>query len=241
MTVQSEDRRISGGRIDARTEDTRVALIAAAERLFSVRGIGAVSMREISREAGQRNTNSLGYHFRDRQGILTAVVSKHVRDIDRYRHALLDHFETTAERSLRPLLTALVLPIASKLRDPDGGPEYLQIAAELMNRPERERQADPISVSHPGGSMARWGELAIGVAPDYDEISSPSSRRVAVVRFVYLELGRRAREEQAGEGDPAATSWLIDQAAALYTVEASTDTKELHDGAVMRGNSSSPD
>jgi AcrR family transcriptional regulator len=39
------------------------ALISAAERLYAERGVDAVSMREITREAGQKNSSAFQYHF----------------------------------------------------------------------------------------------------------------------------------------------------------------------------------
>jgi hypothetical protein len=38
---------------------------------------------------------------------------------------------------VRDLAAALALPQAAKLDDSDGGPEYLQITAEVTARPER--------------------------------------------------------------------------------------------------------
>src|SRR2546423_7138349 len=117
--------------------DTRGALIGAAEQLFAARGIDGVSLREITRAAGQRNTGALQYHFGDRDELLRAVLEKHQRDIDIHRHALLDNYELAGRDDLRALAAALVLPLVSKLGDENGGRDYLQIVAEIVNRPER--------------------------------------------------------------------------------------------------------
>ena len=62
------------------------SLIAAAERLFAARGIDGVSLREINREAQQRNTTSLQYHFGDREGLLRAIMAKHGKQVARRAH-----------------------------------------------------------------------------------------------------------------------------------------------------------
>jgi AcrR family transcriptional regulator len=65
-------------------------LMATAERLFAAEGIDAVSLRQITREAGQRNVMALQYHFGDREGLLVAVIDKHTRPMSVRTHELLD-------------------------------------------------------------------------------------------------------------------------------------------------------
>ena len=117
----------------------RIALTSAAERLFAARGISQVSLREINRESGARNAVALQYHFKDREGIVRAVIDKHYPTVERHRHELLDLYEKAGRPDLRVLSAALVLPSAAKLYDPDGGAEYLQISAEFVNQTGRTR------------------------------------------------------------------------------------------------------
>ena len=114
-----------------RLADTRERLIAAAEELFGANGIEAVSLREIVRAAGARNTTALQYHFGDRAGLVRAVLERHHLDVDTRRHALLDAYEADGEPDLWALARALVQPLAAKLAEPEGGAAYLQIMAEL--------------------------------------------------------------------------------------------------------------
>jgi len=117
-------------------QDTRARLITAAEQLFAERGVDAVSLNEINRAAGQRNASSLQYHFGDRAGLLKAVMDKHGPDVDARRDVLLQQYRDAGQADLRALAAALVLPLAAKLSDPDGGREYLRTYAELVNRPD---------------------------------------------------------------------------------------------------------
>src|SRR5437763_8135949 len=120
--------------VERSQETTRARLINAAEELFAARGIEAVSLREINRTSGARNAIAVQYHFEDRAGMVRAVLQKHRPDIEARRHALLDQYEADGAHDLRRLAAALVRPWAAKLADADGGPEYLQIQAELLNR-----------------------------------------------------------------------------------------------------------
>ena len=96
-------------------------LISAAERLFAEHGIDGVSLREINRAAGAKNASALQYHFRDRDGLLRALIAKHRRDVEARRHAMLDAYEAEGRDDVRALAGALVRPMAAKLSDPDGG------------------------------------------------------------------------------------------------------------------------
>ena len=113
-------------------EDARRRIVAAAERLFAEHGIDGVSLTEINTAAGQRNNSAVQYHFGDRDGVLTAILEKHQPGIDDHRARLLDEASAAGKPSIEDIAPALVAPLAAKLADPDGGPEYLQIQAALL-------------------------------------------------------------------------------------------------------------
>lgn len=111
---------------------TRAKLLGAAERLFAERSIEGVSLNEISRAAGQRNSTVCQYHFGDKQGLLQAILDKHVPGIAARREAMLEALARTRRASLRALVQALVRPVAEKLHDPDGGRDFIRINAQLI-------------------------------------------------------------------------------------------------------------
>lgn len=211
------------GSADAPTE-----LIAAAERLFSARGIDGVSLREITREANQRNTTALQYHFGDRDGLLRALVEKHMDTVAVRRAALLDNLEGRSGHTARDAASILVQPLISKLVSDDGGPAFLQIGAELLNRTQRN-----IDASEPVGpiiydslnSLDRWSETFETVMPP-GATGAPLHRRFAVIRFAHIEIGRRARVGPP-INVPLFTSQLIDMVAGLLTAELSPETLRL--------------
>jgi AcrR family transcriptional regulator len=202
----------------ARTVDTRERLIAAAEELFATQGIEAVSLREIVRASGARNATALQYHFGDRAGLVRAVLEKHHLDVDARRHALLDAYEATGRDDVRALAQALVEPLAAKLAD---GPPYLQILAELMNRPRP--MLDPAVFDDPADSMFRWREL---VAPLLSEEALRLHRRFVVLRLAVVELARRA-DSGPHTDDRLFVSHLVDLVTALLEAPVSDRTLEL--------------
>jgi AcrR family transcriptional regulator len=200
---------------------TSERLITAAERLFAAHGIDAISLREINRAAGARNGSALQYHFRDRDGLVRAVMAKHHRDVEARRHAMLDAYEADGRSDLRALAGALVRPLAAKLGDPDGGAEYLQIHADVINRPRP--MIDPAALDDPTSSMFRWRTL-VGALLEDD--ATRLHRRFVAIRFAAVELARRARTAPHTD-DRLFTSHLVDLVQGVLAVPLSDETRRL--------------
>lgn len=199
--------------------DTRPNLVAAAEQLFADRGVEAVSLREIAREAGTRNVMAVQYHFTDRTGVLAAIAAKHLPEVDARRHALLDAAEGDSPPSARAMAAALVRPLAAKLADDDGGPAFLRIQADLLNRPVPAFDF----TGGPSSSMQRWRDL---VEPLLDPVAVALHSRLAAIIYTAVELGRRAASAPHTD-DRLFTSHLVDTVAAMLTAEPSAETRSL--------------
>ena len=203
-------------------DSTRERLISAAERLFAERGVDGVSLREINRASGARNTIALQYHFEDRVGLVRAIFDKHQPDVESRRNALLDQYEAPGQPDLRVLAGALVRPVAAKLADPDGGPEFLQIYAEVLSRPPLAAAAayweEPAS-----SSLHRWRALAETLL-EADAVRL--HRRFTAIVHTAIELGRRARSGPHTD-DRLFTSYLVDIVAAILSAPTSEETRRL--------------
>jgi len=210
------------------SEDTRLKLIRAAEELFADRGIGAVSLREINRHAGQRNASALQYHFGDRRSLVAQILERHHAAVEPRRHALLDQYEA-GPRELRRIAQALVVPEASKLADADGGCAYLRIMAQLVQRPDL--RFDPSDPQHPQGSLNRWRRLVEEWIPEV--AVRRLHRRFTAIRISFTELGRRA-ERSTRRDDALFVSHLIDVVTAILAAPVSSETEELARTAAAR-------
>jgi AcrR family transcriptional regulator len=204
-------------------EETRRDLVTAAERLFAARGIDTPSLREITREAGQRNTSALQYHFGDREELLRAVLAKHERDVDRHRHAVLEQHALNGDTELGSLAGALVLPYVAKLDDADGGREYLQVVGEVIARPARFAAVLPSVTTSP--SMVRWSRAVEPLLPP-EAVGRPLHRRFAAIRFAHGELASRARERSRGD-HRLFTSHLVDLVTSVLAAPVSASTQRL--------------
>jgi AcrR family transcriptional regulator len=204
-------------------EAARRDLIAAAERLFAARGIDTPSLREITREAGQKNTSALQYHFRDREALLRAVLDKHETAVEGLRVGLLDQHALAGEPDLRVLAAALVVPYVAQLDDHDGGPDYLQVVDEVISRPARFAEIRPEVLTSPG--MLRWSRAVQPLLPP-EAVGRPLHRRFAAIRFLHGELASRARES-ARRDHRLFTSHLIDLVTAILAAPVSPSTTRL--------------
>ena len=203
-------------------EDTRAQIIEAAERLFAERGLESVSLREINREADQRNATALQYHFEDRSGLIQAIRAKHESAIDASRNPMLDAIEAGGSRTLRDFATALVVPVSEKLADREGGRAYLRIMGQLVNsyRPD----VDPIEKIGATQSQNRWRAM---VEPEMSPLAVfPLHNRFTAARIMFIELARRA-ESRRRRDDRLFISHLIDLVTAILGAPVSEQTQAL--------------
>lgn len=200
--------------------DVPAALIRAAEQLFAERGSETVSLRDITVASGATNASAVQYHFGGRGGLVRAVLAKHDVEVEQRRHALLDAYEATGVDDVRALAAALVEPLAAELAVADGGPGYLQLVADLYNRPNPT--FDPATVDASTASFTRWRALAMPLlTPEAVRLH----RRFDALRFTVSELARRAR---TGRKDHRLfTSQLTDLVTALLLAPVSDETRRL--------------
>ncbi|MDH6243970.1 AcrR family transcriptional regulator [Mycobacterium sp. OTB74] len=121
---------------DARTDrssSTRDAILAAAERLFVEFGMHAVSNRQISEAAGQRNNAAACYHFGSRAELLRAIEAKHRLAIDDIRIRKLGEIDGDAQ--LRDWIGVLVYPLTEHLEQLGTPTSYARFAAQAMADP----------------------------------------------------------------------------------------------------------
>ncbi len=109
--------------------DAKQALIRAGEQLFARAGISGARINELTERAGQRNQSALHYHFGSRQGLLDAIVERHVSAVDGARAQLLDAVGPGA--SLRQLVAVFITPLAGELATPSGR-DYLRIVPQIL-------------------------------------------------------------------------------------------------------------
>ncbi|OKH73783.1 TetR family transcriptional regulator [Mycobacterium sp. SWH-M1] len=207
-------------------------LLEAAARLFAERGVDAVSMREISREAGSRNVIAGQYWFGDKDGLVAALLEKHSPEVESRRHALLDAYEAASVPDITALASALVRPWAVKLDQSISGAGYLRTMSDLLTR--SNPAVEPLGTSE-GSSMMRWRTL---LEPLLEPEAVQMHRRFLTARFVIVELALRAQTEK--DDHALFVSHLVDIAAGQLTAPISPETRRLHSGRNARPKKGRP-
>lgn len=117
-------------------------ILQAAERLFSDRGIDAVSLREITTAAGV-NSAAAHYHFGSKEAVLQALFAERARPIAARREELLGQLKL--DRQGRPrledVLRAFLKPALDALNTPDGIAFTMLRARMAFEREEVRREA----------------------------------------------------------------------------------------------------
>jgi AcrR family transcriptional regulator len=199
-----------------RTGDVPARLIAAATRLFAERGLDAVSLREITREAGVKHVTAVQYHFGGRAELISAVLAPHAAQIDTRREAMLDNYEADPTAAdVRSVAAILVRPLASELKTVDGC-DYLRIYPHIVQRAE-------VKFPDNGTSIWRWRRHAEQFLPTGVASLHP---RYSALTFTTVELARRAADPRRTD-DELFTSRLIDIVAAIIQTPLSEETTRL--------------
>lgn len=117
--------------------DTKARLMDAGEQLFSRHGLEAVTVRQINRAAGQRNTSSLLYHFGSKEGLVEAIFIDRFAGINARRHAMLDMIpQPMNEDDIPALARAAVLPFFEHMQHHAGGTDFIRLFALLYSDPK---------------------------------------------------------------------------------------------------------
>jgi AcrR family transcriptional regulator len=129
--------------VPARGEATKERLLDAAERLFAERGVAVVSLREINTAAGERNNAALYYHFRDRAGLVSAIVDRHNPRIAARQQELYEQAEREHQLDdVRALVEIITRPSAEYISCGASERAWLRIVGDLGTDP---RMADAVS------------------------------------------------------------------------------------------------
>lgn len=111
--------------------ETRVRLLEAAERLFAEHGLDNVSMRQINREAGQRNTASIHYYFGSRYAVIEAVLERRMSVINEQRLTLIRELKSAGRHDdLAALVALYVRPLAAQMGSRSGSNAYIRFLAQ---------------------------------------------------------------------------------------------------------------
>ncbi|GAA1615821.1 TetR/AcrR family transcriptional regulator [Actinoplanes couchii] len=195
-------------RVD-QVEQTRAAILDAAERLFAERGVYSVSNRQISEAAGQGNNTAVTYHFGGKNDLVQAIIRRHAEPMEEIRRALAARHR--GGTGLRGWVECVVRPYTDHLADLTAPSWYARFAAQLMADPQLRELA--------GAELDRLPMLVeVGDALHACLPGLPPEVRLERDDMAHtLIIHSCAQRERSERPDwPAAASGLIDALEGLY-------------------------
>lgn len=180
----------------AHGDTTREKLLDAAAELFAEHGVDNVSIAEIVRRSGQRNTSAVQYHFGTRSDVLRAVLARHVPDLARLRQELLDRARRAPEDDRLAVVAAIVRPVTELARMGWREQAYLQIGSELTGALDRTTPEIRELMDQTAGPAA-WDMLRQRCTEVPDEIWA--ERQTICINFVGRAAADRARALARGD------------------------------------------
>ncbi|MBU3067299.1 TetR/AcrR family transcriptional regulator [Nocardia sp. NEAU-G5] len=207
---------------------TRQLLSATALRMFAERGIDAVSMRELTAAAGQRNKSAAQYHYGSKEQLVREIFEQHTGAVNQRRWELLgDLGYDTRKLSVPELAEALILPLAELAQPPAG--HYLRFLAQVSTPPwvYALTQADP-------GVTSSIQYVLSTLATRLDRISQQIVRTRLSLSMVLAVQALAGFEHAAPRDDPADrtrarlfSANLVDATVGILTAPVSENAAQL--------------
>jgi len=181
---------------------TRRKLLDAAARAFAEDGVYNASLIEITRKAGQRNRNALHYHFGSRDGVLCAVLERHVAFLARREGELLAVAARGRDDDVAAVIEAIVRPAAELAESGWRGRCCLLIISELAGEdPANYSEALQTVLAQTGGNEV-YALLATRMTEVTDDVRI--ERFALLTTFILRAVADRARllERRGRQGRP---------------------------------------
>lgn len=144
---------------------TKEALLQHGAVLFARHGVGGVTARQLHEAVGSRNVSALHYHFGGRDGLVTAIMHRHLAAIEERRAPLVATIVADDRATdLRSLVHALAAPMADDLDDPVGR-AHLRLVAQLSDPSWAYDKPFQVVEAPAGRAVARWLREALRRLP----------------------------------------------------------------------------
>ncbi len=213
----------------SRSEVTQIALMEAAEKLIAKQGVHHVTLKDIVKEAGQKNPSALQYHFKNLQGLLDAIHERRSRQTRQKRGELIAKLESQdSSLELRDMCELMILPSFLLARS-DLKYRYYVMAFSFDIVTSQESALDVAGKIGGGGeSGAQLGVLLREALPHLDE-KTYRARMDLAVRACSAAMGSYFQGKGAVKG-PKAEFFLtnvVDALEGLLSAPATQQTDAL--------------
>jgi AcrR family transcriptional regulator len=213
-------------RADARPdENTKEQLLNVAESLFLEHGPDEVSLRMIVRESGQKNQSALQYYFGGRDGLIAAILSRRLEQIDARRGVLMQTaLAEDPDPDLRDVCALMMRAPYLLCREDRTFRNFLGLMGQRLLASDKDLETAEDSERQPNLIQLRsmlWRKLT-HVEPELLKLRIDNA-----YAFTVLSISRRARRHGSFRGRRAELFFnnLADQLAAMLAAPVSEATR----------------
>ncbi len=213
----------------ARGNDTKNALMRAAEKLIAERGMENVSIRDIVSAAGQKNESALQYHFKNLTGLIDAILQERSEQTHAKRAELIDALLARgSEPTLREICMLMVQPSFDLARASMDFRRYIKAFGHQLVLTETSPLAEVTTRGGGGMSGKQLARMLKAALPHLDA-DAYQRRMEAAVRLCSASMYHQARQKNAFKGEQAELFMhsLIDALVGLLSAPVSPETKAL--------------
>ena len=206
--------------------DTREALLEQGALLFARQGVSGVTARQLHEAAGSRNESALHYHFGGREGLVLAILERHLDAIEARRAVLVAAIEADDRRGdLRALVHALAAPMADDLGD-EVGRAHLRLVAQISHPSLAYQLPFQVVEAPAGSSVVRWLQSALAELPESIRLERLAALRAQLIGL-FAQRAQLIDERPSahhGSTDALFVSNLLDELVAGLEVAPSPET-----------------
>jgi AcrR family transcriptional regulator len=184
-----------------RANNTREAILAAAERLFAEHGVYAVSNRQVSEAAGQGNNAAVGYHFGTKTDLVREIEQRHRVPIERLREQMVADAGESIE--LRDWVACLVRPLTDHLAELGNPSWYARFAAQVMADPEYHKIVTKDALS--SDSLVEVVDAITRCLPELP--AAVHAERSVMARNLLMHTCAERERAMTQNGSSAESSW----------------------------------
>jgi AcrR family transcriptional regulator len=204
--------------IQHRPSSTTERILDAAETLFAEHGFAGTSIRAIV-DAANVNLAAIHYHFRSKEALLEAVLTRRITVINDARLAKLEDAEVAAaprSPSVQDILRAFIVPTVEFAQQNEAGATFVRLMSRMFTDP-RFSLTDFLGRKF-GDTIARFCNALVRALPHLPR-EVVLWRAFFTVGAMHHLLCSPAKVELFGEGLRASTS---EKAMVDYLVEFAT-------------------
>lgn len=184
-------------------QDTKAELLRSAERLIAEKGLGAVSVKMITTDAGARNPSAVHYHFGSIESLIEEVFAKRYREIEAERAVRLERVtESDPQARLVCLIEAAIGPFLEACLE-ENGRVYARFCLQFVSDPRFDYAK--LIMDAGAATLVRLSEEIITCLPHIPlHTLEPRMRQSFVIAMV--QAVGFARAVEAGTAPPIAAA-----------------------------------